>query len=162
MAKKNKTLDYLDSLANHFAERDWDYTRFSHIKDITYEKGHDDPYNKLSTRLRQAVFWMFGKTPDWIVDLEGRKHTLSQRISMAIYSLKRDRNTPDGVLDSGNIITFWEETGEYLNLMQPTVGALLVTFLKEEPEHPHAILITKELERLHRRFNKRIKNGEVQ
>ena len=155
----NSTLDYLDALANHFAPRDWDYTRKSNIEDIYYTKGNDD-YNSWKSRIRQAEFWLFGATPEWYSAL-GEKNTIAKRFRMAIYSLKRDRNTPDGILDSGNIITFWEETGEYLNLMQPTVGSLLVTFLKEEPEHPHAILITKELERLHRRFDKRIKNGEV-
>lgn len=161
MAKKNKTLDYLDSLANHFAERDWDYTRFDHIESIRYDKEYD-PHNRIGARIKRAASWLFSPTPSWLRQLEGKRQSLGQRLRMAIYVLKRDPNLPDGVLDGGNIITFWEETGEYLNLMQPTVGALLVTFLKEEPEHPHAILITKELERLHRRFNKRIKNGEVQ
>lgn len=159
MPKKNNTLDYLDALANHFAFRDWDYTRKSNIKDIYYTKGNDDQ-NSWKSRIRHANFWMFGKTPAWYSSL-GEKNSLAKRFRMATYCLKRDPNLPDGVLDSGNIITFWEETGEYLNLMQPTVGALLVTFLKEEPEHPHAKLITKELERLHKRFDKRIKDGDV-
>lgn len=158
--KSNKTLDYLDALANHFEYRDWDYTRIDHIKEIRYEAEYD-PRNKISYRIKQSLWWMFAKTPDWLKMLE-KRNGLYKRFRMALYALKRDPNTPDGVLDSGNIITFWEETGEYLNLMQPTVGALLVTFLKEEPEHPHAKIITTELERLHRRYAKRIKNGEVE
>lgn len=159
MAKKNKTVEYLDLLANHFAFRDWDYTRKSNIESVRYTKGHDEA-NSMRYRIRHACFWMFGKTPEWYSAL-GEKNSPAKRFRMATYSLKRDHNLPDGVLDSGNVVTFWEETGEYLNLMQPTVGALLATFLKEEPEHPHAILITKELERLHKRFDKRIKDGEV-
>ena len=159
MPKKNNTLEYLDALANHFAYRDWDYTRIDHIKSIRYESDHD-PHNKLSYRIKQAAWWMFAKTPDWLKQIQKRNGPY-KRFRMATYALKRDPNIPDGVLDSGNIITFWEETGEYLNLMQPTVGALLVAFLKEEPEHPHAKLITKELERLHKRYDKRIKDGEV-
>ncbi len=160
MPKKNNTLDYLDALANHFEFRDWDYTRQDHIKSIRYTP-EQDQHNKLSQRIKQAAWWMFGKTPEWYQAL-GEKNSLAKRFRMATYCLKRDHNLPDGVLDSGNVITFWEETGEYLNLMQPTVGALLVTFLKEEPEHPHAKLITKELERLHKRYDKRIKAGEVE
>lgn len=156
---KNKTLDYLDGLANHFEFRDWDYTRVDHIKSIRYTPEHDYT-NKLSHRIKQASYWMFGKTPEWYEAL-GEKNSLAKRFRMATYCLKRDPNLPDGVLDSGNVITFWEETGEYLNMMQPTVGSLLVTFLKEEPENPHAKLITKELERLHKRYDKRIKDGEV-
>lgn len=159
MTKKSKALDALDELANHFEPRDWDYTRNTHIEEIRYKPEHDE-YNTLSFRLKHAAYWMFGKTPEWYAAL-GEKNSLGRRLRMATYSLKRDPNIPDGSLDSGNVITFWEETGEYLNLMQPTVGALLVTFLKEEPEHPHAIKITKEIERLHRRYVKRIKDEEV-
>lgn len=161
MPNKNSALDYLDSLANHFEPRDWDYTRHHHIESIRYETEYDR-HNKISHRVKWASRWLFGKTPDWIKQLEGKGFGPISRIRIAAHSLKRDTNTPDGILDGGKIITLWEEDGEYLNLMQPTVGALLVTFLKEEPEHPHAVLITKEIERLHRRYKKRIKNGEVQ
>lgn len=146
-------LDYLDFLANHFEPRDWDYTRNSHITEIRYKSDHDE-YNTLSYRLKQSAYWMFGKTPEWYAAL-GEKNNISKRLRMAIHCLKRDTNLPDGSLDSGNVITFWEETGEYLNLMQPTVGSLLVTFLKEDPEHPHAKLITAEIERLYKRYMER-------
>jgi hypothetical protein len=80
---------------------------------------------------------------------------------MPTYLLKRDNNEPDGVLDDGNIITFWEETGEYLNMIQPTVGTLVADFILENPTNPHAIKINKELDRLRKNYNKRIKDGEV-
>ena len=160
MTKKSKALDNLEWLANHFEFRDWDYTRKHNLKEIRYENEYDK-YNTLWHRIGRSIFWMFGRTPDFVKQLEGRGHTISERIRMAEYALKRDPNLPDGVLDGGSVITFWEETGEYLNLMQPTVGALLVTFLKEDPENPHAIKITKEIERLHRRYTKRIKDEEV-
>ena len=73
---------------------------------------------------------------------------LRTRFSMPFFLLKRDQNLPDGVLDGGNIITFWSETGYYLSLMQPTVGEMLADFLKEEPENPHAIRMTEEITRL--------------
>ena len=152
MTKKNKTLDYLESLANHFEFRDWDYTREHNIESIRYTPEYDS-HNKISYRIKNAAWWLFGKTPEWYSAL-GEKNSLAKRFCMAMHCLQRDPNTPDGVLDSGNIVTFWEETGEYLNLMQPTVGALLVVFLKEEPEHPHAITITKELERIHKNYEK--------
>lgn len=158
--KTSKAVKRLDELANHFMPRDWNYTRISHIKEIRYENAQD-PRNKVSQRIKSAAFWMFGKTPDWLAILDGPRNGIIKRFRMAMFALKRDPNTPDGVLDSGNVITFWEETGEYLNFMQPTVGALLVNFLKEEPEHPHAKLITAELNRLERLYAKRWKNGEV-
>lgn len=156
MKRMKKSVEYLDFLANHFAFRDWDYTRVSHIKDIKYTYKHD-VQNQWGYRWKRAFRWLFGKNQ--FKRLFNDKWYW--RFIMFHYSLKRDKHTPDGVLDGGNIITFWEETGEYLTMMQPTVGALLVNFLKEEPEHPHAKLITAELDRLHKRFMKRDKDGEV-
>lgn len=154
MKRINKSVDYLDFLANHFAFRDWDYTRVTEIKDVRYNREHDKR-NQLKYRWKMACRFLFGKSSFPM------SKGLATRLGMFFYCLKRDRNTPDGVLDGGNIITFWEETGEYLQMMQPTVGALLVNFLKEEPEHPHAKLITAELDRLNKRFRKRVKDGEV-
>ena len=159
--RAKKSVQYLDMMANHFEFRDWDYTRKSNIKEIRYEKGFDK-YNEFKSRLRRSLRWAFGKTPNWITQLEGKwSNGLIKRATMAIYLLKRDKNEPDGILDSGNIITHWEETGEYLSLVQPTVGALLANFLKEEPEHPHAKIITKELDRLYKRLSKRWDDGDV-
>lgn len=150
-----KSVEYLDYLSNHFEFRDWDYTRVSHIQDIKYTYDHDKR-NQFGYRIRMAFRFAFRKHDWWPFGW-----TLRDRVSMFFYSLKRDKNVPDGVLDGGNIITFWEETGEYLTMMQPTVGALLVNFLKEEPEHPHAKLIIAELDRLHKRFMKRDKDGKI-
>lgn len=154
MKRMSKSLEYLDFLANHFAFRDWDYTRLSNIKDIKYTYKHD-VRNQWSWRWKSAVSFLLNK-PKFSFN-----RGLRNRVSMFFYCLKREKNTPDGMLDGGNVITFWEETGEYLNMMQPTVGALLVNFLKEEPEHPHAKLIQAELDRIHKRWKKRIKDGEV-
>lgn len=156
----SKSAKYLKDLADHFEYRDWNYTRQDHIESIRYTP-EQDPHNKLSYRIKNAAWWMFGKTPDWYSVL-GEKNSIAKRFRMAQHCLKRDPNLPDGVLDSGNIITFWEETGEYLNLMQPTVGTLVADFIIEDPTNPHAVLINKELTRLHKNYEKRIKAGEVE
>lgn len=155
-----KSAKYLKELADHFAPRDWNYTRHHHIESIRYETEYDK-HNKISRRVKWASRWLFGKTPDWIKQLEGRSMGPVSRIRIAAHSLKRDPNTPDGILDGGKIITLWEEDGEYLNMMQPTVGSLVADFLIAEPEHPHAVIITKELDRLRKNYDKRIKAGEV-
>lgn len=164
MAKKKKTgVDHLDLYANLFEFRDWDYTANKNIKSIRYNPEYDYT-NKLSHRIKKALWWLFAPRPDWLKQLDSDKKlfsTLNGRIRMFFHVLQRDPNTPDGTLDNGNIITYWGEMGEYLSLMQPTVGSLLVNFLKEEPEHPHAIIITKEIERLYKRLEKRRKAGEI-
>ena len=157
----SKSAKHLKFLADHFEYRDWNYTRHDHIESIRYDPEHD-PHNKISSRIKQAVSWLFSPTPQWMKELDGRGQTLGQRLRMVQHFLKRDSNRPDGVLDGGNIITFWEETGEYLNLMQPTVGTLVADFLIEDPTNPHAIKINKELTRLLKNYDKRIKAGEVE
>lgn len=157
----SKSARHLKFLADHFEYRDWNYTRHHHIESIRYETEYDK-HNKISYRVKWASRWLFGKTPDWIKQLEGKGFGPISRIRIAAHSLKRDTNTPDGILDGGKIITLWEETGEYLNLMQPTVGTLVADFIIEDPTNPHAIKINKELTRLLKNYEKRIKAGEVE
>jgi hypothetical protein len=157
----SKAAKYLKELANIFEYRDWNYTRQTHIKSIRYEPEHDFR-NKLSFRIKSSIGWLISP-PTFMRTLEPAwKDRLRSRFLMPLYLLRREPNTPDGILDSGNIITFWEETGEYLNMMQPTVGTLIADFILEDPTNPHAILINKELTRLHKSYQKRVKAGEVE
>lgn len=149
------SVDYLEFLANHFEHRDWNYTRLHNIKDIKYVRGYD-VQNSLKHRFKMAFHFLFRKTTIDFFDTRWW-----HRFTMFIYCLKRDKNTPDGVLDEGKVITYWEETGEYLQMVQPSVGALLVEFLKEEPDNPHAKLIIAEMDRIMKSFHERGKNGEV-
>ena len=151
--KKSNTpgLDLLDWSANHFEFRDWNFTHNTDIKSIRYDLKRDWT-NKLSYRIKQAFWWLLAPRPDWIKKLDSDRtffQHLTSRVFMFFHCLKRDNNLPDGWLDDGNIIVYWCETGQYLNLMQPTVGALLVNFLREDPTNPHAKLISAEIERLY-------------
>jgi hypothetical protein len=147
MNKRNESVERLDFLANVFMHRDWIYTRKTNLKKIQYTEEHD-MYNRMSYRIKTAFGWLFSP-PRFLTQFdETRKRRLISRFQMFIYSLKRDTNLPDGALDGGNVITFWEETGHYLELVQPSVGSLLVQFLKDEPDHPHAKIIIDELERI--------------
>lgn len=56
-----------------------------------------------------------------------------------------DRNIPDGTLQEGSVITFWEETGEYYDMVQEHVGGLVAEFLLDEPDNPHAKRIAEAL-----------------
>ena len=117
--------------AGHFYPRDWNYSRSrAGIKRIQYETDLN-----LWGRFKDACGWLIGKHdnlvtwgyPTGIFQLwKGRWH-------MFTYVLKVETNLPDGTLDDGKIITFWEEDGEYLNLMQPTVGLLVADLLDADP-----------------------------
>jgi hypothetical protein len=147
----NESVQYLDDLANHFAHRDWDYTRNHNIKHIRYK---DEERDTLKYRVGRSLRWMFKKT-SYIPS------SFKWKLILAFYALKKQDHLPDGHLDGGNVITHWEETGEYLQMVQPSVGALLVNFLKEDPDHKHAKLIIAELDRISNRYSERIKKGET-
>jgi len=151
----NQSVEYLDFLANHFSPRDWDYTREHQIQSIRYKPEYD-PYNKLGKRVKNAFEWLFNRKPELFKEL-----SLRMRFRMFKYALKRETHLPDGSLNSGTVLTFWEEDGEYIQMVQPSVGALLANFLKEEPEHPHAKIIIAELGRICNAYGERIKNGKV-
>lgn len=153
-AKKLDAVYYLDAYANHFSERDWNYTRKTDIKDIRYTGERLDP---LSKRLTSGFHFLFRSKKHGIIYDNG----FWLRIRMFFYSLERYKNAPDGHLDSGKILVLWEEDGEYLQMVQPTVGALLANFLKEDPEHPHAKIIIAELDRILAGYSERIDRGEV-
>lgn len=144
----------LRTYATHFAHRDWNYTRVSPIKRIQYD--YDD---NLKKRIGRSLRYIFHKPPKWLDD-ELRSDFL-WRLRMAAHVLRPNLNEPDGVLDNGNIITNWEETAEYLQFVQPTVGEMFAEWMMAEPDNPHAIKIAKEMKRIQDSYAKRIANGEV-
>ena len=156
---------YLKSLASHFVLRDWQYTRLHTIKHIRYEddyKGRNAPWRRVAPAFKAAwesltATGLFGEF------IQGR--SMRRRLLGAYYALKvgmaTESHNPDGVLLNAGIITQWEEDGEYLQMVQPSVGRLLADFLIDRPEHPHAVLITAELDRIRADYTARIKAGEV-
>ncbi len=137
----------LREYAEHFEQADWCYTRnIAPLSAIRYDLADD----KLRGRIRRSFGWLFGRRGDWM------KGWGPHRVGMALHGLRRDRNLPDGVLDNGNIITHWEETGEYLQYVQPSVGSLLADFMDEEPDHPHALRIAAEMKRINDDYGARL------
>lgn len=163
---RDEAVVYLRDLAHHFEVRDWDYTRVTdvrHIRVVGDYSGYDRPDRRV-VRAAQALFGP--RTGVWRGRREGTRAqrfvaAVRFRCELALVHLRTDPHTPDGSLDDGSVITFWEETGEYLQMVQPTVGALLADFLLAEPDHPHAVLIRAELDRLLARYTARAAAGQV-
>lgn len=163
MAKRTPTGEYLKLHSDHFMHYDWNYTR-KHGIDKLYHSYEYNDYDKPSKRFKRALNWLLGPTPDFIKYLEedlGWFQKLRNRWGMFAYVLKRDNALPDGWLADGKIIVHWEEDGEYLQLVQPSVGSLLADFLTEEPDHPHAQKIITEIDRIRKAYDKRVKAGDV-
>lgn len=150
----------LGEYANHFEISDWNYTRnLGSLKSIEY----NDKNNSLRNRLKRAISYLRGEDDYLMAMIQDRPVTWRDRWRMAVFSINfKEKNLPDGRLDNGAILTFWEETGEYLQLVQPSVGNLLAEFLLDQPENPHAQKISKEIVRILDAYEERVnkeKNG---
>lgn len=141
-------------MANLFAS-EWDYTRNHHLKSIRYNDDYNT-FDKFSSRLKHSLECLYKRDGIFASELF-KPWTFKSRLFLALHFLQRDPNLPDGSLAGGKIITYWEEDGEYLQLVQPSVGSLIADFLEQEPENPHAKLIVKEMKRIKRDYAKRLK-----
>lgn len=143
--------DQLRQYATHFAPRDWCYTRdHGDLSAIRYAR----PEETLRGRVKASVYWLFRRTRKWECDLgvDG----LAWRFRMALHALRRDRHLPDGVLDNGAVITVWEETGEYLQYVQPSVGALLADLMDAHPDLPEVQSVAAEMKRINDDYGVRL------
>ena len=139
--------DQLRQFAGHFALRDWEYTRNTgDLHSVRYDLPEDSPLG----RLRRALGWLLKPQPAFA------KGWGPNRFYMFAHVIKRDRHLPDGMLDGGGILTFWEETGEYLQYVQPSVGLLLADWMDAEPDSPHAQKVAAEMKRIYDGYCERI------
>ena len=143
---------HLRSLAEHFEQHDWNYTR---DKGALHSIRFDYPEDRPLGRLRRAFGWLLKPQPVFA------KGWAPNRFAMFAYCLRRDRHLPDGQLDGGSILTFWEETGEYLQMVQPSVGSLIADWLEAEPDNPHAQRVAAEMRRIADAYSERIDSGEA-
>lgn len=135
--------------ATHFEPRDWRYTR--DLGDLVALRYGNDP--SLWRRVKQAMRYLTGRHG---LNLAGLSVS---RWAMIRVSLERDPRLPDGVLDGGCILTHWEETGEYLQYVQPTVGAMIAEWLTAEPDNPHAVRVATEMRRIQDDYAERLRGS---
>ena len=159
-------VDSLRFLATKYVQRDWEYTRITDIQHIRY-KSDLVGRNRLRVRIKSAVTDLF--------ETKKKKHSLfgnlmaessvREKILYRFYGfkfrLRLEDHKPDGVLNGGDVITYWEESGEYIQMVQPSVGEMLADFLDGDPSNPHAIKIRAELERISDGYSRRVRDGEV-
>lgn len=157
--------EVLYSYASPMRYERWMYAKESstnrRIKHIRYSEDFTGKRNPLR-RLKHALFSLYEnifKDPSTIerlvFNLEvGEKAPLRTRIRIGLTSarviLSTRKRLPAGVVGGGRIIVLWEEDGKYLQLVQPSVGALIAKFLQEYPDHPHAQRIAEEVMTIHR------------
>lgn len=149
-ARVHEFADQLRQYATHFEMRDWCYTRDTgRLVALRYS----DHADTLRGRLASAARWLTRRTQEW--ERVAGWNGLAWRLRMVIHCLRRDRHLPDGVLDNGAIVTHWEETGEYLQYVQPSVGAMLADWMDADPDSPHAQRIADEMKRINDDYGRR-------
>lgn len=143
--------DQLRQYATHFTPRDWCYTRdVGDLREIRY----DGKTDALAFRARMAMRALVKRRQDW------EKAVGVSRWRMCVTHLRRDRHLPDGVLNGGSVIAYWEETGEYLQYVQPSVGALLADLMDAHPDLPEVQAIADEMKRINDDYGARISATE--
>lgn len=154
VATVHEAADLLHTFAEHFVPRDWTYTRDHDIRHIRYDgdfSGYDAPGRRLARAVRHLIPTFDGNLQRALREIDTErvkgepfarikaiKSGLLRRYYGAKIRLRTPDHNPDGVLDGGGVIVQWEETGEYIDLVQPQVGSLIADFLQAEPDNPHA------------------------
>lgn len=139
-----------------FVTDGWDYTRnIGDLTEIRYNRPSDQFWGRKG-RLASGLSWLNPSRHKWALNRdEGYRWRYWWRIRMFLFVLKRDKNLPDGVLAGGNVITFWEEYGEYIQLMQPSIGDLLADLMDAHPDLPEVQALAAEQDRITKRYRER-------
>lgn len=152
-----RLIDFTRFVATKFASNHtpWVYTRdLDGLKHIRYESDYTG-YNHWTKRLKRAFNpkELFETKNSLMVraGLKRRKFTFKRFFTHAywhiVVALQKSNNLPDGRIN-GNI-TFWEEDGEYIAMMGPTVGVKVLDFLEAEPDNEHAKAILAAMREAH-------------
>lgn len=158
-----KMAKLLRDYSTHFAQRDWQYTRQIKVKHIRYEgdwTGYNNPLRRLQRTLEKFV--KIDDLERMLMDSNRIPWAWKHPIVTLKIGLRTEKHTPDGHLDNGGILTHWEETGEYLQLVQPSVGELLADLMDAHPDLPEVQAVAAEMKRIQDDYRRRIKDGEVE
>lgn len=162
MNSPEKTAAYFRDVTDSTTSGDWAWTRETEIVHIRYKgdwTGYDAPWRRVLRAFRHA----FGPRRRWEKDLFPHlklQHWFWGVVAAFRVYLATETHRPDGDLNGGKVICHWEEDGEYLQLIQPSVGRLLADFLMAEPENEHAQKIIAEMQRIEADYSKRISENE--
>ena len=143
--------DLLRRVATHHADQDWEYTRdLGDLRPLHF----GSRWPSIRTALRYLVHGtsLFPNNPEM----------RPPRWQMARAALRSYDTRPDGALDNGCVITIWEETGEYLQLVQPSVGEIVAQIMIDHPDLPLVQALAGEIDRINERYARRILGADAE
>lgn len=131
------------SYAEHFVERDWENPGNNPVEvvDVRFKETRYGLKFRLKFAVKVANPFRRGLANDRILFQSGSKFwwkpvALWNRLNMVVAVLVRELNVPDMVLDQGNVVALWSETGWYLTMVQPQVGSHIADVLEEAAHEP--------------------------
>lgn len=153
-------LDFVEFVATKFqgSVDGWTYTRdtgeLEHIRYKSDRTGRDSFFRRMKWGLSFA--WDYNgfpvHKPQFSFSSNDKRNLWQRARGFYAYFLtgfKKENNMPDGVVNNGEIIIYWEEDGEYITMMGPTVGVKVIQFLRANPENDYAKAILAEMRRVH-------------
>jgi hypothetical protein len=149
-SKAHDAAALLRGRGNVFVHRDWVYTRdLGGLEQMRFRADHTGR-NRVHRRLGQALrHALFPGRWSRLGDLAFlRPRSVGGRLHWLAGFARKPSNLPDGALDGGRILVSYEETGQYLQLLQPSVGTLLADWLDDRPTDPHAVRLAAEILRV--------------
>lgn len=151
---KKQVLEFFEFVADKFADNHgegWSLSggneNFKHIRYKSDQEGYESFWN----RVKRAVRFYFKATPflgeepsyTWLMHPIGRA-----KIAYKVH-IKPDSHTPDVFINGGSILAHWAEDGEYIMLMSPTVGRIVLEMLQNEPNSEYSERILEEMTRIY-------------
>lgn len=149
--------EYLRGLAERGALSDWSYTRLHRVSRVEHI-GDPSSWERFKNAARAAFKFPF------------RLDSLAKMLGLSRwyvykYKIKQEwrgkRRIPDGSLKGGSILSYWEEDGEYIQIMQPSVGLLIADWLDANPDDPHAVKVRDQMEKIISEYDRNIMVGVV-
>lgn len=146
------TLEYVRYVATkfgHHIDRSWVATDdLGGLEHIRYTSDHTGRLS-LKSRIKLAV------TPNktllslnrLVTKNTGVRRRVTYTVEATLRRIRRiwklDDNLPDALV--GRNIFHWSEEAEYVTAFGPSVGVLILDFLEDQPDNPHAIKILEEM-----------------
>ncbi|NUS02022.1 MAG: hypothetical protein HOV97_05600 [Nonomuraea sp.] len=140
----------LRDYATHFAPRDWQWTREHGIHALYTEP--------LSARLLDSIKWAWR---DGVARIRRKRGPLDEVLKVSWWRMRKAHwrgvnRLPDGGFEGASVFAHWEEDGEYIQMVQPKVGALIADLMDAHPDLPEVQAVAAEMKRIADDYTRRI------
>ena len=158
--RAEKAADLLEAYPFVREDENWQYSRDTRVTRIRFKdqfEGYDHPWRRIKRWAEEYRFW---RKPKNFLEEMGRDIAWKHPIIHAKGDLLTERHIPDGSLMNDGIIVFWEEYGEYIQLIQPQVGDLIAALLRAHPTLPEVQAVVEKILSIQEDYRTRVYTPE--